>query len=161
MCLQHQLILVPIHMEWVKSMKQIEALGGPLEHCVGCTGHAAALLIDTRRREIQAWDPNGTLGPYFVAASQWLEERFRFAASSPNAGLLGFLGSYQYIDAAKVPYFGFQAGTALQMCGYFSALYMALRIECTGVRGRRLMPRCWKLTTRISITCCRNSTVLF
>jgi len=122
LCFQHRLIYIPVLLQWVSQRNQLQPFGNSVT-CNGCSGHAAALIIDNQNKNIQFYDPNGTFPSYFVAASDWIQRHIFQAIPK--------LREYHYIDEAHVPQFvGFQANTQLQMCTYFASLYVALRFMC-------------------------------
>jgi hypothetical protein len=137
-CLSHRLTILPVYIDWAPTLQHItrsqfvtpEVLqatvnlnavtkSAELLQCVDCSGHACALVVDNQHRTVQFWDPNGSAQPYFVRASEWIQRNI----PAP-------LNQYSYVPDLQVPYFGYQAGTELAMCAYFSALYLALRIDC-------------------------------
>lgn len=117
-CRANRLVYIPVSMQWSRT---------PTVECNGCVGHATALLIDNSEKTIQLYDPNGTNAPYFAAAEQWLRHQF---------ARRGLFSSYTFMQSASIPRFGYQIGTDLQMCAYFSALYVAIRIHCPSIAAQ-------------------------
>ena len=124
------LIYIPISVQWTQDEREIAKAiqaksQGQNWTCNNCLpGHAMALFFDNVYRTIQVYDSNGNNSPYYVAIADWIERRIQRDRM--------FYG-YTMLNQLEVPQFGIQAGTNIAMCGYFAALYAALRIQCPDI----------------------------
>ncbi|AYV87028.1 MAG: hypothetical protein Sylvanvirus19_11 [Sylvanvirus sp.] len=122
-CIHSKLIYVPVTITWLHSDSD------PIP-CYACPSHATALIIDPSLKTIELIDSNGTAPTYYGVVAAWIGSEI---TKNPQ-----FIG-YQFLsDTTTAPHWGFQTNTELEMCSYFSALYVCLRMYCPSISSQQL-----------------------
>ena len=123
------LLYIPISVTWTQDKSNIiEAIESVNDKqrwfCSNCEpGHAMALIADSNSKTIQVYDSNGIGASYYEAIIQWIDDQL-------NGPWSNLFSDYSLLNDVNIPQFGIQTNTGIAMCGYFSALYAAIRITC-------------------------------
>lgn len=91
--------------------------------------HAEAVIIDTKEKTIEFFEPNGPSAPWYPLVSSFLENIL--SHQFPN---------YVFVSTADFcPLFGPQGVAGVPLCGAFSLLYLILRVHNPQITPRELI----------------------
>lgn len=103
--------------------------------------HAEAVIIDTKEKTIEFFEPNGPSAPWYPLVSSFLESIL--TQQYPN---------YAFVSTSDFcPLFGPQGVAKVPLCGAFSLLYLVLRIHNPELSPRQLINIWLELPKQASI----------